>query len=317
LIEVTDVHQNKSRAAGRPEVNDRRAIAVDIGGSKTALGVVGADGSVSRFHKISNSDDRDYTELLESVSRQVGKLRADAEAELNIGVAICELVSTEGEICSANSIPWTRADVLNALSPHGRVVLDADVRASGLAEAMLGAGRPFNSFVHLTIGTGISCCLVRNGVPDPGAHGFAGLIGSTPLIPNPGSDATTNLTLEDIAAGPALLRTHAERTQEPLLAAEGVIALARSGDGTATAVIKDAATTLGAFVALLVNVFDPEAVVVGGGLGSADGLYWDTAVSEARALIWPEPTRSLPILHALLGPNAALIGAGLAALTRI
>jgi glucokinase len=62
-------------------------------------------------------------------------------------------------------------------------------------------------------------------------------------------------------------------------------------------------------VAFLVNTLDPAAVIVGGGLGLAGGLYWDRMVSSTRAHIWSPGTRDLPILPAALGPDAGLIGA--------
>jgi glucokinase len=74
-----------------------------------------------------------------------------------------------------------------------------------------------------------------------------------------------------------------------------------------------AAEVLGGGVAWLINVLDPEAVIVGGGLGSAGGLYWDTLVHATRDHIFAENARDTPILQAALGPDAGLIGAAAAA----
>jgi glucokinase len=70
---------------------------------------------------------------------------------------------------------------------------------------------------------------------------------------------------------------------------------------------------LGVSVGWLVNVLDPEAIVVGGGLGSVPGPYWETFVASARVHIWPETSRNVPIVPAQLGPRAGFIGAALAA----
>jgi glucokinase len=296
-----------------------KAIGIDVGGTKTALGIVTADGGLSGSRRIANREARDFSILLDEVAATAGELCASigrsAGEVVGIGVATCELVSRDGEVCSATSIPWTRADLVRALSPFGRVTLEADVRASAFAEARIGAGRPFASFVHVTVGTGISCCLVRDGTPDPGAHGFAGLIGSAPLaVPSDGGGTVATVTLEDFAAGPALARRFNGRAATSVSVAEDVVALANDGNVVAAEVVDEAATMLGSFVALLVNVFDPEAVVIGGGLGSASGRYWETLVSSARAHIWSEHVRSLPIARAHLGGDAAVIGAGLVAL---
>ena len=248
------------------------AIGIDIGGTKIALGLVSAEGRLSEAGRIENREARDFGELLDRIVETVRALSdspALADGAAGIGVSTCELVGRDGEIWSATEIPWTRADLVGALEPFGRVVLEADVRASALAEARLGAGAPFSSFVHVTVGTGISSCLVRDGVPDPGAHGFAQLIGSAPLtVPARGGGLEPPVALEDIAGGPALVRHYAERTTATVHSAEEVLARVAAGDAVAAAVVDEAATMLGSLVALLVNVLDPEAVVIGGGLGS-------------------------------------------------
>jgi glucokinase len=80
-------------------------------------------------------------------------------------------------------------------------------------------------------------------------------------------------------------------------------------DECAQEIIRSAGFALGVSLAFLVNVTDPESVIVGGGLGSAKGLYWDEMVASARRHIWSKVTRELPILPAALGPDAGIVGA--------
>lgn len=297
-----------------------KAIGIDLGGTKTALGIIARDGTVLESRKVMNREIPDFAHLLDHVVVTVGELctRLDDAEPIDIGVATCELVSRDGDVCSATSIPWTRADLVDALGSFGRVTLEADVRASALAEAQIGAGASYATFVHVTVGTGISCCLVRNGVPEPGARGFAQLIGSTPVtIPSRDvGGASTTLTLEDVASGPAIARRYSARARDSAAVAEDVLMLADDGNELAATVVSDAAMMLGSFVALLINVLDPDAVVIGGGLGSASGRFWEMVVAATRSHIWTDQVRSLPIVRAYLGPDAALIGAGLVALTR-
>ena len=88
-----------------------------------------------------------------------------------------------------------------------------------------------------------------------------------------------------------------------------MLAAADRGDPDAVRVVRDAAEALGSGVGFLVNVLDPEAVVVGGGLGLAGGLYWDAFIDSVRRHVWAEATRGLPIVPAELGTDAGLIGA--------
>jgi glucokinase len=195
------------------------------------------------------------------------------------------------------------------------------VRAPALAEALFGAGRPFRLFLYVTIGTGISCCLVQEGRPYAGARGGALVMASSPfsaICPTCGN--LLHPVTEEIASGPALVARYRAKlgaeADPTLTQAEAVIAAAGQGDRRAIEVIETAGLALGSSLGLVVNVLDPEAVVIGGGLGSAGGLYWDSLVEATRQHIWSELSRTLPILPAAFGPEAGLIGAAATAWQR-
>ena len=90
---------------------------------------------------------------------------------------------------------------------------------------------------------------------------------------------------------------------------QALFAAVNEGDALAIDVVRSAGEALGNSVAFLCNVLDPAAVIVGGGLGLAGGLYWDAFVAATRAHIYAEETRALPILPAALGVDVGLIGA--------
>ena len=95
-----------------------------------------------------------------------------------------------------------------------------------------------------------------------------------------------------------------------------MLAAAAAGDTQAADVARSAGAALGSTVALLVNVLDPEAVVVGGGLGLSDGLFSDSFIAATRRNIWSVVNRDLPIIRAATGRDAGLIGAAAAAWKR-
>jgi glucokinase len=107
-----------------------------------------------------------------------------------------------------------------------------------------------------------------------------------------------------------------QQTSASLERGKDVLAAVEAGDETAVEIVKTAGEALGVSVGWLVNVLDPEAVIVGGGLGSARGLYWDSFISSTRRHIWSETNRDLPLLAAALGPESGVVGAAAAVLQK-
>jgi len=247
-------------------------------------------------------------------------------AILGLGVAVAELVDAAGNVTSGQTIAWTGLPVRDRFSRLAPTVIESDVRAAALAEALFGAGREFKLFIYVTVGTGISCCLVQEGRPLAGARGNALVLASSPWSTLcPACGAAVDLVLEEFASGPALVTRYnaggGGRRRRVLGAgprgaarcAEEVLAAVEAGDPWAREVVRTAGEALGNSIGLLVNILDPEAVIVGGGLGLAGGLYWDRVIAATREHIWAESSRSLPILPAALGVDAGLIGAAAAA----
>jgi glucokinase len=226
-----------------------------------------------------------------------------------VGIGVPELVDLEGRITSAHRIDWRRIDWRRLPREHplaalGRVRIEADVRAAALGEALFGAGRRFRIFAYVTVGTGISSTLVLDGRPFAGARGNALVLATSPIaLPCTRCGEIVEAALEDLASGPGLARRYRQLCPGPAARGEDVLAAARAGDAAALRAVEEAGEALGSGVALLVNVLDPEAVVVGGGLGLAGGLFWDAFEAS---------TRRLPILPAGLGVDAGLIGAAAA-----
>jgi glucokinase len=297
---------NKQLATGH-------AIGLDVGGTKIAGGVVVLDtGQVLARRAIPTRAVRGGKAVLADVLALAEALREDARRLSvdirGIGVAVPELVDLAGTITSGHAIAWRGAPVQERFQRLGPGVVESDVRAHALAEARYGAGRPFQLFAFVTVGTGISCCLVQDGKPYAGARGNALILASSPLTTTcTACGATLRPVLEEFASGPALAARWGAARSEDVLAAAAV------GDRAATEVVESAGAALGVSVGWLVNVLDPEVIIVGGGLGLAGGRYWDSFVTSTREHIWADTSRDLPILMAALGPEAGLIGAAAAA----
>lgn len=298
------------------------AIGLDVGGTKVAGGVVSfPEGAVRCQRTIPTSPTRGGAMVLEDVERLAQLLAAEARSQnlevQGVGLGLCELVSPAGEIFSANCVDWLNIPVRERLSSIAPTSLEADVRAAALAEAMFGAGKPYRQFLYITIGTGIASCLVLDGVPFTGARGATGTMASSPVsVPCEGCGRTNRRTLEQLAAGPALASRYNEFHPGAATSGQDVLAAAASGDNEAIFVTRSAGEALESAIGLLVNVLDPEAVVIGGGLGLSEGPFWDEFIAATRRYIWSEAHRGLPILRAATGPNAGLIGAAATAWTK-
>ncbi len=296
------------------------AIGIDVGGTKIAAGIVDLDtGNMLHRRVIPTVASRGGEVVLEDALHLADALVSEARSlgidPAAVGVGVAELVDAAGEIQSAHAPGWRGLPVRERrFSQILPAVVESDVRAAALAEARFGAGRGCALFAYVTIGTGISSCLVRDGRPESGTRGNGLVLGTMPLSTTcTQCGVALRPVLEEIAAGPALVtRFHAAGGEAQR--GEDVLQAAAHGELRAKLVVREAAHALGSSVAFLVNVTDPETVVVGGGLGSAEGLLWETFVPACRAHIYADATRSLPILRAALGADAGLIGAAATAI---
>jgi len=297
------------------------AIGVDVGGTKIAAGIVDFPGGVVRARRtIPTLPKRGGEAVLADVARLMQELASELEVDHGgidgIGVGICEIVGHDGTIASANCLDWKSSSLQENFKSIAPVVIEADVRAAALAEAIFGAEQNAGDFLYISIGTGIASCLVIDGRPYTGARGATGTMASGPM---PCFDAAGRAahvpTLEQIASGPALvLRFQALGGKAQ--SGNEVLAEAAAGNMDAIQVVESAAEILGGTIGWMVNILDPARVILGGGLGGSSGLFQDTVIKSARRHIWWEGHRDLSIVQAATGADAGMIGAAATAWKR-
>jgi glucokinase len=261
-----------------------RALGFDVGGTKIAAGIVDtATGEVTeRLSWLTEARERSADAVLTGLVDCARELEPD-----RIGIGVCELVDPSGRTTSAYTIDWRDRFLPDAFTVPCRV--ESDVRVAALAEARFGAGQGRSSFLYVTVSTGISHCLVLDGRPWAGARGNALVTGNPPV--------------ELVASGKAL--------QE---AAERASAQAVLADPDCAPLVEHAAGALAGALAALVDALDPEAVVIGGGLG-LEPRYRELWEPAMRARLYARATAaSLEVVDAELGPEAGLVGAALAAI---
>jgi glucokinase len=266
------------------------AVGVDVGATKLAAGRVDLDrGAILAAQRTPTAPERGPDAVLADCVDLARALAAGTEVA-GVGLAVCELVDPHGRVRSAETIDWRATDLPGVFAGIAAARVESDVRAAAIAEASFGAGREERDFLYVSVGSGISHCLMTDGVPRAGTRGAA--IGTgAPLV-------------ERWSSGLALARLSGHASAQEALA-----------DPAAETVVADGARRLGQVLASLVNALDPGAVVIGGGLGLHDG-YRERVVAALRADVYDEDARDLPVLPAVLGADAGVIGAALVGGTR-
>lgn len=308
-------------------------IGVDLGGTKMLVGAL-AGTDVLHQHREPSSG-RSEDELVELLVREVGRAREARPGAVAVGLGIPATLNQEtGVAVSAVNLPLNHLPIREVVEERVGLptFVDNDANVAALAENLYGAGRGAEDMVMLTIGTGIGGGLVLNGELYRGATGAGAELGHTVIDIN-GPRCQGNCPgrgcVEALASGTALgreARAAAEEAPDSALAAmlaEGrevdgraATEAAQAGDPTAVAVFELVGSRLGAALTTFANVFEPQSIVVGGGVMAAGELLLGPAREVLRARALP-PMNEIPVVAAELGPDAGLIGAAALARTEL
>ncbi|MGE5554008.1 MAG: ROK family protein [Betaproteobacteria bacterium] len=307
------------------------AIGLDLGGTKIAAGVVSPDGRVVASAVRPTPAGKEASavlEALEEAARQVaGEAGVGPDERVAVGLA-CPgpLDPATGVVCNAPNLGWRDVPVRELLAarlPWPCVVLN-DADAAALGEATFGAGRGAALMLYLTISTGIGGGIVWRGRPLSGAHGVAGEFGHQVIDPDgPPCRCGRRGCLEALASGTAMARRAAERLQQGEPSALRKLAhgdpakvtavlvgeAAALGDDLASDVVAETARYLGIGVANLVAAFDPDRVVIGGGLANLGERLLDPVRQTVRREVLPPAGERVEIVRATLGGFSGVVGA--------
>jgi glucokinase len=306
----------------------RRVIGVDLGGTKLLAGVV--DDQLSVHHRTPRPvAGLEQAAILDAAVEAVAEARAAAGGEVAaVGFGIpCLIDQRTGTAVVAVNLDLL--DVPFAALMEERIGLpvfvDNDANVAALAEHRAGAARGTSEAVVLTIGTGIGGGLILRGELYRGAVGAAGELGHV-VIDMDGPECQMNCPgrgcVEALASGTALAR-EAERIaiEQPRSGLGRAVAagreivgplvteLAHDGDSAAIEAIELIGTRLGVAIASFVNIFNPEVVVIGGGVIGAGELLLAAARAEMLARALPPSRDIVEIVPAAFGVEAGMIGA--------
>jgi len=285
-------------------------IGVDVGGTKILSGVLDRDGNVLG-RNIVESPGTSEEDVLSALDASVEALLDDRIGGIGFGIP-ANLDHSAGLILQATNLPLDDFD----LSSHARarfglpVGVENDANAAALAEWKLGAGKGLSSLVMLTLGTGVGGGIVLDNRLYRGWAEIGHMVVQAGGPPCQGHCHGRG-HLEALVSGTAADRV-AEELWGPDADSRTLVERARAGVDEALAALDEIAAFLGAGIGSLVNLFDPELVIVGGGFGEAVAdLLLELAQEAARREALAPADRTLRVVSAKLGVDAGLVGAGL------
>ena len=286
-------------------------LAIDVGATKVAVGLVAGDGELlSRFDISSKTDSLE--ELNNSLADAIAKVCHRGGVKMvgaGIGSAgpIDNVAGTINPVNIPHWVDFSLVDFVREVSGIRDVRIIGDASALAYAEFVLGAGRGATNLMGIVVSTGIGGGVVLNGAFHVGRTGNAGMIGHSVVVRNGAQCACGQRgCVEAYASGTNMAKACGVDNFEAVAVA------ARGGDAKAVAAIEDGAAVLALGLLNSVALMDLDTIVVGGGVMQADDIYWPILVKhfekEMKALNFPG---KVALKKATLGTDSGLVGAGL------
>lgn len=282
-------------------------IAVDLGGTKVAVATVDPRGHVSdRVEEPVDTSD---------VIGQIVRLTRDRKGSA-MGVAVPGLVRNNGMVWAPNLPGWDHVPLARMLKKRLDipVFVESDRNAVVLGEAWRGAGRGKTDVIALIVGTGIGAGILSDGRLIRGSHELSGCAGWMVVSDDVNEMTSKSGALEAVVSGPAMARAYGGKKQPHATASDAAEA-ARKGNPNALGIFARVAKQLGHAIANLISLFDPQVIVLTGGVTNAADLFFDEMKRAVLERAQPLSASDVEIVVSALGVEANLIGAARVALS--
>jgi glucokinase len=321
-------------------VSEHPVIGIDLGGTKISTALVDRAGRIIAH---------DYRETLAAGGPQVviGRM-ADAARQVmaHAGVGRSQVAAVgiaapgpldiaAGVAVAPPNLPgWDRVPLRQEIEDALGITtaLEKDANAAALGEHRFGAGRGVAHMIYVTVSTGIGGGLILDGKLYHGAVGMAGEIGHMTLLPNgPRCGCGNRGCLEALASGPAIARQARERVAHGVptriadlaggdlerITARLVAEAASQGDAEAQQILAEALNYLGIGMANLVNLFNPQLVVIGGGLANIGEPLFEAVRRAIGRHAYRAQAQAVRVVRAELGDHVGVLGAAAVAWRRL
>lgn len=308
------------------EENKTYVVGVDLGGTKIATALLTTDGHIIERQRLDTLPEQGHDTVIRRIAQSVRDVQKEHPI-LGVGVASPGPLDSEKGIVlhGPNLAGWTNVPLKDKLHTHlhTEVKVANDANAAAWGEYIFGAGRGTRNMVYITISTGIGSGLVLNGELFIGTNSFAGELGHTVIDPNgprcgcgnigcweacASGTAIGRYAREAVAAGPTKIAELADQ-EGVSVSAKHVFEAVRLGDKAADAIFDKAVHFLGIGLANTIHSYNPERIVIGGGVSNVGDLLFDALRNKTEELLMPPYRGTCDIVPAELGNDVGVLGA--------
>ena len=271
-----------------------QVIGIDIGGTKTIIGIVDiTKGKVIKKISISSKQFQNDKENLNSIVSNtmdlIGKLKIK-----KIGIGVPELIDNKGIIRGDYNFNWLNKNLADNFPRKFKVIVDSDVRCHLRAEKLYGHGKNAKNFIYINIGTGLSYAHFKNNEIYSGANGFAIHFASSKItLFDPKRNKKISLIPEDFYAGKSIM-TYLKKNKN--IKKQKVI-------------LENIADSLGSLIGNLVNTVDPGLIVLGGGVVLKNIEFRKMLINYSHNYIFFKDVKKIKILVSKLKNDTGVLGA--------
>ncbi len=298
-------------------------LAIDIGGSQFGLALAAPDGRIIK-HIRHQTNDRADKRIDRIIAESKTLISQSPVSACGIGFGGPVNFDAQRIVNSTHVAGWDDCPLPEIVQQHLGLpaIIDNDANVGALGEFTFGAGKNSRHIIYYTVSTGIGGGIIINGEIYRGGNGYAGELGHVPILRDgPKCDCGNRGCLEALCSGTAIgrrataaVKKHPRkgiaiaRTANPITA-KTLFDTARSGDPYAKALVNEICTDLGQGLAMAVNAFAPDVIVIGGGVSNAGRVLFEPLRRETRQFLMPVHRPHLKIAPAKLKSRSVLLGA--------
>jgi glucokinase len=299
---------------------------LDFGGTAVKIGLISADGTVLSKTAVAFDPEKSFEDIVDSVCDSAQTLKTSAQIELTaVGISTPGYAEPDSGVLidGTNNVPALKGRSLPAALTERLnlpAFIDNDGTCAAIGELLFGAGRRFNNFVVITVGTGIGGGVVIDRRVVTSRDGLPPEIGAICLDPDgPLNYSGIAGTFERLACASAIIETYCTESgrQASGISPRDVFQRAAAGDGAAAATVDRVAGTIAQAFGIMINLLNLEACIIGGGISAAGQPLLEAVRRHLPAYTWPRLYRNAQVLLARLGNDAGMIGAAAMAAQRV